>query len=75
MFLHFGENNLIKLKDIIGVFDIETLKNSSENKQFLDNIKEIDKNNKTLIIGKNENYFSNISVTTINKRINQKMMF
>ena len=38
MFLHIGENNLIKSKDIIGIFDINSLKSSSENKEFLDKI-------------------------------------
>lgn len=67
MLLHIGENNIVKTKEIIGVFDIQSLKKSDENEKLLDNIG----NNKTIIVADNKKYFSNISVSTINKRLNQ----
>lgn len=35
MFLHLGENVVVPIKDIIGIFDIETSMYSSDTTQFL----------------------------------------
>ena len=35
MFLHLGENVVVPIKDIIGIFDIETSMYSSDTSQFL----------------------------------------
>lgn len=35
MFLHLGENVVVPLKDIIGIFDLETTMYSSDTRQFL----------------------------------------
>ncbi|KAJ49573.1 hypothetical protein BD780_003811 [Clostridium tetanomorphum] len=35
MFLHLGENVVVPLKDVIGIFDIETSMYSSDTTQFL----------------------------------------
>jgi hypothetical protein len=35
MFLHLGENVVVPLKDIIGIFDIETSMDNSDTRQFL----------------------------------------
>lgn len=35
MFLHLGENVVVPLKDVIGIFDIETSTYSSDSMQFL----------------------------------------
>ena len=35
MFLHLGENIVVPIKDIIGIFDIETTMYSSDTSQFL----------------------------------------
>lgn len=35
MFLHLGENIVVPIKDIIGIFDIETASYSSDTIQFL----------------------------------------
>lgn len=35
MFLHLGENVVIPIKDVIGIFDIETSMYSSDTTQFL----------------------------------------
>ncbi len=73
MFLHIGENNLIKSKDIIGIFDINSLKSSSENKEFLDKIDDDINEKKTVIIAEKGNYLSNILVSTMAKRLNKNI--
>ncbi len=73
MFLHIGENNLIKSKDIIGIFDINSLKSSSENKEFLDKIDNDINEKKTVIIAEKGNYLSNILVSTMAKRLNKNI--
>lgn len=35
MFLHLGENVVVPIKDIIGIFDLETTMYSSDTSQFL----------------------------------------
>lgn len=35
MFLHLGENVVVPIKDVIGIFDIETSTYSSDTSQFL----------------------------------------
>lgn len=35
MFLHLGENVVVPIKDVIGIFDIETSMYSSDTSQFL----------------------------------------
>ena len=35
MFLHLGENVVVPIKDVIGIFDIETTMYSSDTSQFL----------------------------------------
>lgn len=73
MFLHIGENNLIKSKDIIGIFDINSLRSSSENKEFLDKIDDDINEKKTVIIAEKGNYLSNILVSTMAKRLNKNI--
>ena len=73
MFLHIGENNLIKSKDIIGIFDINSLKSSSENKEFIDKIDNDINEKKTVIIAEKGNYLSNILVSTMAKRLNKNI--
>ena len=34
MFLHLGENVVVPIKDIIGIFDLETTMYSAESNQF-----------------------------------------
>lgn len=73
MFLHIGENNLVKSKDIIGIFDINSLKISDENKAFIDKFGDDIKEKKTLIITERGNYLSNILVSTMAKRLNKNI--
>lgn len=79
MYLHLGNNYIIKQKDLIAIYNIESIKDTAEYKSL---IKELEEKHlliksesiepKSLIIVKDEDkilgYFSNISSTTIAKR-------
>ena len=72
MFLHIGENQLIKAKDIIGIFNLDVIKASEENNRFLRRVEQDMQDEKTLIITQDKEtkiYLSNISASTIHKRI------
>ena len=79
MYLHICKNIIIKKENIIGIFDIETIKDTKEYNNIYNDL--IKKNNiidisddikKSLILtkenGKYKGYISNISVTTLEKR-------
>lgn len=75
MYLHIGKNIVLDDKTIIGIFDLESIKNSSED--FLENLeKETPKNNeeedKTIILTQSnkkfKGYITNISSITLEKR-------
>ena len=81
MYLHICKNIIIKTENIIGIFDMNTIKETQafqniyielkENKQIID----ISENNEKSFILTNENkknkgYISNISVSTLEKRAN-----
>lgn len=79
MFLHLGENVVVPLKDIIGIFDIETTMYSTDTIQFLRLAEEdgfverITKDNaKSFVIAevdkKSKIYLSPISSSTLTKR-------
>jgi len=79
VFLHLGENVVVPLKDVIGIFDIETCMYSSDTAQFLRMAEEdgfiyrITKEKpKSFIIAevdkKSKIYLSPISSSTLNKR-------
>ncbi|MGH4119141.1 extracellular matrix regulator RemB [Clostridium sp.] len=79
MFLHLGENVVVPIKDIIGIFDMETTMYSSDTNQFLRMAEEdgfverITKNmSKSFVIAevdkKSKIYFSPISSQTLAKR-------
>ncbi|MBO5141879.1 MAG: hypothetical protein J6C46_02570 [Clostridia bacterium] len=76
MYLHIGNNDMVLIRNVIGVFDIEKIKDSKYNKKFIENISEKDlKENKTIVLtqenGLLKKYLTNISVMTINKRIDK----
>ena len=62
MFLHLGENVVVPLKDVIGIYDIETSMYSSDTSQFLRMAEEVPINKKSKI------YMSPISSSTLIKR-------
>ena len=79
MFLHLGENVVVPIKDIIGIFDMETTMYSSDTIQFLRMAEEdgfverITKNvAKSFVIAevdkKSKIYLSPISSQTLSKR-------
>ena len=83
MYLHIGKNQIIKMKDIIGIFDIE-LKKTKEVIHIMERLKQnhqlIDVSEameKSLILVKEDKiekgYLSNISPTTLAKRAQEDM--
>lgn len=79
MFLHLGENVVVPLKDIIGIFDIEATMYSTDTIQFLRMAEEdgfverITKDNaKSFVVAevdkKSKIYLSPISSSTLTKR-------
>ena len=79
MFLHLGENVVVPIKDIIGIFDLQNTMYSSDTIQFLRLAEEdgfveriTEEKPKSFIIAEVNNkskiYFSPISSTTLTKR-------
>ena len=79
MYLHIGKDFVIKKKDIIGIFNIEYIKNTKEYKSMYINLEEkndlinvSEKPNKTFILLENnqkvKGYITNIGSNTIGKR-------
>ena len=79
MFLHLGEYVVVPIKDVIGIFDLQSTKYSSDTNQFLRLAEEdgfverITKENpKSFVIAevdkKSKIYLSPISSTTLTKR-------
>ena len=80
MFVHIGNNIIIKQEDIIGIYNIKAIKNTNEYINIINNLKEknklIKKENteeNTLIITEKskeiKGYVTNISSVTIEKRL------
>lgn len=79
MFLHLGENVVVPVKDVIGIFDMETSLYNSDTVQFLRMAEEdgfveriTDEKPKSFIIAevdkKSKIYLSPISSSTLSKR-------
>ena len=79
MYLHIGNNNIVKQDDLIAIYNIDSIKETKEYKRLIEELKEnyslIKEEGieaKSLIIAKKEEkiigYISNISSTTIAKR-------
>jgi len=76
MYLHIGENKNIYLEDMIGIFSID-MRNIQNNSYFLKKFplnsltdKKI-KNNSSIVITKDNVYYSSISPMTLVKRIDK----
>ena len=77
MYLHIGKDVILNINEIIGIFDIETLKKSKSYDNIIEKAKVVERlsdNEKSLILT-NENcnlkaYISNILSTTIANRSN-----
>ena len=73
MYTRIENGNLVKDKDIIGIFDVKTLSESRENKRILHQMKKKKENGQSIILldkeDEDEQYFiSNIAITTLKKR-------
>ena len=80
MFVHIGNNIILKQEDIIGIYNIKAIKNTNEYIKIINNLKENNKlikientEEKTLIITEKnkiiKGYITNISSVTIEKRL------
>jgi hypothetical protein len=73
MFLHIGNFQVLPLKEIIGIFNMD-LKNNQINKQFLESFSggrsyQDHKNNNSFIITGNRVYYSPVLPLTLQKRV------
>jgi hypothetical protein len=82
MYVHIGKEVVVKEKDIVGIFDLESISKSNVSKNFLQYLKEnemitnnTEEKNKSLVITLQNNeikgYLSNISSGTLQKRANK----
>ena len=80
MFVHIGNNIILKQEDIIGIYNIKAIKNTNEYIKIINNLKENNKlikienteENTLIITEKNKSikgYITNISSVTIEKRL------
>ena len=80
MYLHIYKDCVINNKDVIGIFNINNIKESKVNIEFLEelnknnNIKNISENQEKILIltnklNKTNGYISNLTTNTIKKRI------
>ena len=80
MFVHIGNNIILKQEDIIGIYNIKAIKNTNEYIKVINNLKENNKlikienteENTLIITEKNKiikGYITNISSVTIEKRL------
>ena len=79
MLLHIENEKIISSNDIIGIFDLSKLNENKENRNFTFRFNDEDKKKKTVIIvnedGKIKEYFSDFTISTLEKRINKNYMF
>lgn len=75
MYIHIGEEILVKTIDVIAIFDFQIIEESKENQLFIDRLLEekrlIDvgeKESKSVIITNEFIYFSSFSPSTLKKR-------
>ena len=79
MFLNISKDVIIRTKDIVGIFNLDYIRNTKEYRNFLSNmteqkqiINDTKKQEKTFILIQNEKetkgYITNISTNTIAKR-------
>ena len=75
MYVHIGNDELLKSEDIIAILDVETLRQSRNNLRIINLLKEQNSDVKSVVLIKKgekiEERFSIISTTTIKSRIEQ----
>lgn len=73
MYVHIGNEEMLKCKDIVAILDVETLKQSRNNLRILNMLKNQSNNIKSVILtykdGEAREVFSIISASTIKNRI------
>lgn len=78
MYINIGKDIILKTKDIVGIFNLNYVRNTKEYRNFVENMnekKQLEKKSeqeKTFILTQNEKgtkgYITNISVNSISKR-------
>lgn len=78
MFINVSKDTIIRTKDIIGIFNLDYVRNTKEYRKFLSNMTErkeivkVSEQEKTFILTQNEKgtkgYITNISTNTIGRR-------
>lgn len=75
MYVHIGNDEMLKINDIIAILDVDTLKESRNNLRILNMLKNQSSDIKSVILvekkGKSQEYFSVISSNTLKRRIEQ----
>ena len=78
MFINIGKDSIIRTKDIVGIFNLDYIRNTKEYRNFLSNLQEnkeivkMSDQEKTFILTQNakgtKGYITNVSASTIGKR-------
>ena len=79
MYIHIGKDLVIRAEDVIGIFNLDYIKNTKEYRSFYANLEEkkqliniAETQEKTFILvenqGKTKGYLTNIGANTIGKR-------
>ncbi|MCQ6276641.1 DUF370 domain-containing protein [Bacillus sp. V3B] len=73
MYIHFGEETIVKAKDIIAIIDKESFHSSAEMKHFFrqyenDSVQQTKNSFKSIIITTEHIYFSPLASSTLKKR-------
>lgn len=75
MYVHIGNDEMLKINDIVAIFDVDTLKESRNNLRILNMLKNQSSDIKSVILvekkGISQEYFSVISSNTLKRRIEQ----
>lgn len=75
MYVHIGNDEMLKISDIVAILDVETLKESRNNLRILNMLKNKSNDIKSVILtdkkGEEHEFFSVISPNTLKKRIEQ----
>ena len=80
MFIHIGDNHLINSEDIIMMIDQQYVDSSSINGEMIEHQKEkdristIDDRTKTIVITRDDIYYSPFSILTLKKRSSLQAM-
>ena len=76
MYIHVGENQILKTQDLIGIFDVDCLKQSRNNLRILNMLKSEKKDIKSVIIveknHESREHFSIVSTRTLRERVDRK---